>query len=70
MFLEVLFPGKNTVDAGAATRLIVVFFGSEARGVTATGMAVAYSIPPWGKVIVSSLPVEENNFKFGDHFDS
>ena len=45
-----LFPdccaGKNTVEAGAATLLIVVFFGSEAKEDTATGMAVVYSAIP------------------------
>ena len=58
IFLDVLFPGKNTVDVGAATLLMVVFFGSEGRGVTATGMAVAYSILPVFKVTVSSLPAK------------
>ena len=57
IFLDVLFPGKNTVDVGAATRLMVVFLGSEGRGVTATGMAVAYSMLPVFNVTVSSLPV-------------
>ncbi len=47
MFREALLPpGSITVEAGAATLLIVVFFGSEAREVTATGIAVAYSIVP------------------------
>lgn len=55
MFLEVLLPGKNTVDVGAATLLMVVFLGSEARWVTLTGMAVAYSMLPVFKVTVSSL---------------
>ena len=45
-----LFPdwwaGKNTVEAGAATLLIVVFLGSEAKEDTATGMAVVYSAIP------------------------
>ena len=40
------FCGKNTVEAGAATLLMVVFLGSEANEVTATGMAVAYSAIP------------------------
>ena len=40
------FCGKNTVEAGAATLLMVVFLGSEAKEVTATGIAVAYSAMP------------------------
>ena len=44
------------MDVGAATRLMVVFLGSEGRGVTATGMAVAYSMLPVFNVTVSSLP--------------
>ena len=43
--LERLF-GRMTVDAGAATRLIVVFLGSLASELTATGMAVVTSMPP------------------------
>ena len=57
IFLEPLLPGKKTVEAGAATRLIVVFLGSDAKGVTATGIAVAYSMLPCGSVMVSSFPV-------------
>ena len=55
MFLEVLLPGKKTVEVGAATLLMVVFLGSEAKDWTATGMAVAYSIPPVFNVTVSSV---------------
>ena len=57
MLREVLFPGKNTVEVGAATLLMVVFLGSEGSGVTATGIAVAYSILPVLSVTVSSFPV-------------
>ena len=42
-----------TVDAGAATFLIVIFLGSEASEVTATGIAVAYSIPPPAETVVN-----------------
>ena len=42
-----------TVDAGAATFLIVIFLGSEAREETATGIAVAYSIPPAAETVVN-----------------
>ena len=44
-----------TVDAGAATFLIVIFLGSEAREETATGIAVAYSIPPAAETVVNWL---------------
>ena len=42
-----LFDGSMTVDAGAATLLMVVFFGSPGLETdeTATGMAVVYSTP-------------------------
>ena len=41
-----LFDGSMTVDAGAATLLMVVFFGSPGlEAWTATGMAVVYSTP-------------------------
>jgi hypothetical protein len=42
MFLDRLF-GKMTVDAGAATLLIVVFFGSLASELTATGILTLVS---------------------------
>ena len=45
MFLDLLL-GRITVEAGAATLLMVVFFGSLAKELTATGMAVATSRPP------------------------
>ena len=45
MFRERLF-GKMTVEAGAATRLIVVFFGSLPNELTATGIPVVTSMPP------------------------
>ena len=41
-----LFDGNMTVEAGAATRLMVVFLGSFETEDTATGMAVVYSTPP------------------------
>ena len=44
MFLDLLF-GRITVDAGAATRLMVVFFGSLPNELTATGIPVVTSMP-------------------------
>ena len=52
MFLDLLF-GRMTVDAGAATRLMVVFLGSLASELTATGMAVATSMPEPGPPVPS-----------------
>ena len=49
------------MEVGAATRFIVVFLGSEGRGVTATGMAVAYSMLPVFNVTVSSVPLRFNS---------
>ena len=40
-----LFDGSMTVDAGAATLLMVVFFSGLETCETATGMAVVYSTP-------------------------
>ena len=42
-----------TVDAGAATFFIVIFFGSDASEETATGIAVAYSKPPAADTVVN-----------------
>jgi hypothetical protein len=44
MFLDLLL-GRMTVDAGAATRLMVVFLGSVPKELTATGMPVVTSMP-------------------------
>ena len=49
MFVHLL-DGSITVEAGAATLLMVVFLGSFETEDTATGMAVVYSTPwaaPW-----------------------
>ncbi len=44
IFLDRLL-GRMTVEAGAATRLMVVFLGSPAMELTATGMPVVTSRP-------------------------
>ena len=44
IFLDLLL-GRITVEAGAATRLMVVFLGSPAMELTATGMPVVTSSP-------------------------
>ena len=44
-----------TVDAGAATFYIVIFLGSDASEETATGIAVAYSMPPAAETVVNWL---------------
>jgi hypothetical protein len=54
IFLDLLL-GKMTVEAGAATRLMVVFFGSPAKELTATGMAVATSVPSGSDFISSKM---------------